>query len=92
MFFQDTKGRCVLREGKTKECVRDTVSEINRKERWQLTRLGRAVPVRARRPRQAPGARDSKRHTLHAARLRDGFTIFLTGHDMSLGLAAEERV
>lgn len=77
---------------KTKERMRETVSEINRKEPWQLTRLGREVPVRARCPRQAPGICYSKRHTLYAAQLWDGFTIFLTGHDISVGLAAEKTV
>lgn len=93
---QGTKGRYGVRENegeqKTKEEVRETVSERNRKEPRQLTRLGREVPVRAQCLRQAPGACYSKRHTPHAAQLRDGFTIFLTGHDISLGLAAEKTV
>ncbi len=93
---QGTKGRYGGRETvwaqKTKERARATVSEGNIKEPRQLTRLGRKVPVRAQCPRQAPGACYSKRHTLHAAQLWDGFTIFLTGHDISLGLAAEEIV
>lgn len=56
-------------EHKTKEEVRETVSEGKRKEPRQLTRLGREVPVRAQCPRQAPGACYCKRHTPHAARL-----------------------
>lgn len=33
-----------------------------------------------------------KRRAAHGARLWDGFTIFLTGHDISLGLAAKRSV
>lgn len=50
------------------------------------------APVRARCPRQAPGACSTERHTRHTALLWDGFAIFLTGHDISLGLAAEKSV
>lgn len=50
------------------------------------------APVRARCPRQAPGACSTQRHTQHTAPLLDGFAIFLTGHDISLGLAAEKTV
>lgn len=74
-----------------RESERDSEWKRERKPP-HLTRLGREVPVRAQCPRQAPGACYSKRHTPHAARLRDGFTIFLTGHDISLGLAAKKTV
>lgn len=91
---QGTKGRYGIREiegkQKTKEGVRHTGGKRNRKDPQQLTRLSREVPVRAQCPRQAPGACYSKRHAPHTAQLRDGFTIFLTGHDISLGLAAEK--
>lgn len=50
------------------------------------------APVRARCPRQAPGACSTQRHTRHSSLLWDGFAIFLTGHDISLGLAAEKSV
>lgn len=42
------------------EKVRSTVGDGNKKEPWQLTGLGREVPVRAQCLRQAPGACYSK--------------------------------
>lgn len=79
------KGRAEDKRGSERDWVKESDRSLG-------SSPGREVPVRAWCPRQAPGACYSKRHAPHTAQHWDGFTIFLTGHDISLGLAAEETV